>query len=65
MKLVSDWKRFWRWHSTWIAALLATLPYAWTTMPPDLKAHVPDGWLPYLTGAVFVAFVVGRLRKQP
>lgn len=65
MKLVADWKRAWRWHSVWIAGLLASLPVAWASMPPDLKEHVPDAWLPYVSGVMFLAFLVGRLRAQP
>jgi len=64
MKLVHDWKQVWRWHSTWIAGLLAAIPVAWVAMPPDLKRSVPDEWLPAISGIVFLAFIVGRLRAQ-
>ena len=64
MKLVDDWKDFWKWHSVWIAAILAAFPVAWVAMPPDLKSAVPDGWLPYISGVMFLAFVVGRIKAQ-
>jgi len=64
MKLVHDWKQVWRWHSTWIAGLLAAIPVAWVAMPSDLKSRVPDEWLPAISGIVFLAFIVGRLRAQ-
>lgn len=64
MKLVSNWRDFWRWHSVQIAALIAALPVAWTAMPDDLKAYVPDEWRPYIAGGLFIAFVIGRLRDQ-
>lgn len=64
MKLVDDWKDAWKWHSVWIAAVLAALPVAWASMPADLKSAVPDTWLPYISGVMFLAFLVGRVRAQ-
>ena len=64
MKLVDDARDFWRWHSTWIAAIIAAAPFAWGQMPADLKAQVPQEWLPAISGLMFVAFLVGRVRKQ-
>lgn len=64
MRLVSNWRSFWRWHSVWIAGLIAALPAAWGAMPPDLKSHVPDSWMPWVAGLMFVAFMIGRLRDQ-
>lgn len=64
MKLVSNWRSFWRWHSVWIAGLIAALPVAWASMPDDLRASIPDEWLPYISGAMFIAFLIGRLRDQ-
>ena len=65
MRLVPDWKNVWRWHSTWVAALLAALPMAWQSMPSDIKAYVPPEWEPAILALMFVAFIFGRLRKQP
>jgi len=69
MSLVSDWKSIWRWHSTWIAAVAAALPVvlplAWAQMPADLKAAVPDHWMPIIAVVMFIAFVLGRIRRQP
>lgn len=64
MKLVSDWKRAWRWHSTQIAAIIAALPFVWASLPADLKAHIPDAWLPYIAAALAIALIVGRVRDQ-
>lgn len=65
MKLIPDWKDFWRWHSTHIAALAAAMPSAWVMMPDDLKGYVPVEWMPYIGGVMFMAFLIGRLRDQP
>lgn len=64
MRLVSNWKSFWRWHSTWAMAALAALPYAWTQIPPELKASLPDAYLPWIAAALGVAGVIGRVRDQ-
>lgn len=64
MKLVPDWRGWWRWHSVWLAAVIAALPSAWAAMPPDLVSYIPADWLPYVSGVMFVAFMVGRLRDQ-
>ena len=61
MKLVPDWKDFWRWHSVWAAAAIA----AWAEMPPDLKAYIPEEWHPFVAGVMFMAFMIGRIRQQP
>ena len=42
MKLVSDWKDFWKWHSTQIMLVFALIPAAWEQIPDDLKQPVPD-----------------------
>jgi hypothetical protein len=64
MKLVSDWRKAWKWHSTWIAGVMAALPLAWANMPSDLKQHIPDSWMPWIAVLMFVAFMAGRLRDQ-
>ena len=64
MKLVDDARDFWRWNSTWLAATLAAAPWAWSQMPADLKAQVPQEWLPLISALMFGAFLIGRVRKQ-
>lgn len=64
MKLVDDARNWWRWHSTWIAAVMAALPLAWSELPDDLKAYIPEAWGPWIASGMFVVFMVGRLRKQ-
>lgn len=64
MKLVSDWKSFWKWHSTWAMAALGALPGVWASLPPDLKEPLPDTALWWIAGAVALAGIVGRVRDQ-
>ncbi len=64
MKIVSDARDWWKWNSTHVAAIIAVAPVAWAQLPADLKAHVPDWAMPYIAAAMFVAFIVARLRKQ-
>lgn len=64
MKLVDDWRDFWKWSSTHVAAIVAVAPLAWQQLPHEFKAMVPDSVMPYIGAAMFVAFVLARLRDQ-
>ena len=64
MKLVSDWKESWRWFSVWIGGAIAALPAAWEFIPYDLRAYVPQSWLPWISGVMFLAFYIGRIVDQ-
>ncbi|GAB1364620.1 hypothetical protein MASR1M32_38560 [Rhodobacter sp.] len=64
MKLVPNWRAFWRWHSTWALALIGILPVVWSELPPDLKATLPPEWQPRLFFALAIAGIAARLRDQ-
>ena len=64
MKLVPDWKKAWKWHSTQLMAAAAALPFAWSQLPSDLRAWVPEDWLPWIAAIMLVAGMIGRLRNQ-
>jgi hypothetical protein len=64
MKLVSDWKDFWKWHSTQIMLVFALIPAAWEQIPDDLKQSVPEEWKPWIAAVMFVVWLLGRLRAQ-
>lgn len=64
MKLVSDWRKAWKWHSTQIAALLAIVPVVWMNLPSDVKAMIPEAWTPYIITVFAVGAIIGRLRDQ-
>lgn len=64
MKLVHNWRSFWRWHSTWAMALVGALPVVWMELPPDLKALIPPEWRPWIITAVAIGGIAARLRDQ-
>ena len=64
MRLVDDWKDFWKWYSTWIGAAIAAVPVVWMQLPADLKAYIPESWYPYIMAGMFVAMVLGRIDAQ-
>lgn len=65
MKLVDDWKDFWRWHSTQFMAAAAAFPAIWLQMPQDAKDMIPEAVEPWIPTALIVAAMLGRLRAQP
>ena len=64
MRLVSDWRDFWKWSSTHIVGLAAIAPIAWQQLPHEFKTIIPDAYMPYIGGFLFLAFIVARLRDQ-
>ncbi|MFE3838718.1 hypothetical protein [Pseudogemmobacter sonorensis] len=64
MRLIPDWRRAWRYHSTQSMAVLAVLPLVWIEIPPDLKSHIPGALMPWILSAVALAGILGRLRDQ-
>lgn len=64
MKLVDDARNWWRWNSTHVVAIFAALPLVWAQLPEDIKAYVPDEWMPYIGFLMFIGFLVARLRAQ-
>ena len=63
MKLVSDARNWWRWHSTWVFATLAIFPTVWLANP-DLQALLPpkivSAIAPFIAGLGFFL----RIREQ-
>ena len=64
MKLVSNWREAWKWHSTQLMAVVAAAPMVWASLPADIKSAVPDSWMPWLIGVMAVGAIVGRVRDQ-
>ena len=63
MKLVDDWREFYKWFSTWLIGLAASAPIAYA-MLPTLQEQIG----PKLYGAIQTALVllifVGRVTAQ-
>lgn len=65
MKLIPQWKRCLRMFSVQAMVLAGAIQGAWVAIPDDLKASISDDWMRYITIALMVAGVIGRLVAQP
>jgi len=63
VRLVDDWKRAYRWFSTWLIGATGGLITAYETFP-QLKEYVPDKWFHVIMGVMLFLIFVGRLIKQ-
>jgi len=64
MKLVDDWKDFWKWYSTWVITFLAMLPTMWMQIPDEYKAMIPEQYMGYIGVTLAIGSVLSRLRDQ-
>lgn len=53
-----------RWASVWLSLAGAILIEAWNILPPDVKALIPPEWNSQIVSAMFMAVLIGRLKKQ-
>ena len=65
MRLVPYWRSLWRAFSVQAMALAAAIQAAWPTVPDDLKALLPAHLVHWLSLALLVAGIVGRMVDQP
>lgn len=64
MKLVENAKQAWRWFSVQAMALAAALQGAWILVPDEMRASLPHGVVQWITIALLVLGVAGRLVVQ-
>jgi len=64
MKLVDDAPRWWRWLSMQAMGAAVALQGAWVFIPDDLKARAGDDLANWVTGALLVLGMIGRMVKQ-
>ena len=64
IKLVDDWRDWWRWYSSHCIGAALALQGAWLEVPDDLRASVPSWALQGITAALLVLGFVGRLVNQ-
>jgi hypothetical protein len=64
VKLVDDARRAWRWISVQAMAAAVAVQATWATLPDDMKAGIPPQLVQWLTLALLVLGIVGRLVKQ-
>lgn len=64
MKLVDNWREAGRWLSVRFLAVIALLPVAWATLPPQVLNKVPESWWPWVIFGLAVGGIAGRLVDQ-
>lgn len=75
LQLIEDWRNFWRFWSvrlgivgSAVTAVLIAFPdvalSAWAMMPADLKAAIPERYMPLIGVGIFVASLIARAIKQ-
>jgi hypothetical protein len=63
MKLVDDWRKWWKWLSTWLIASNATFIVAYEQFE-TVKAYVPDKVAHWVVVSLLVLTALGRIVKQ-
>ena len=75
LQLIEDWRNFWRFWSvrlgivgSAVTGVLIAFPdvalSAWAMMPGDLKAAIPERYMPLIGVVIFVASLIARAIKQ-
>ena len=75
LEIIEDWRNFWRFWSvrlgiigSAITGVLIAFPdvalSAWAMMPADLKAAIPERYMPLIGVVIFVASLIARAIKQ-
>lgn len=63
LKLVSDWKKAYKWFSVQANLIALALPAAWTALPDDFQNAIPGGVVTAMSAAALIA-LVGRIVDQ-
>jgi hypothetical protein len=61
---VKDAKRAWRWFSVQAFAIQGAAGATWLTLPPDMRAAVPDTWMAGFAVALSIMGIMGRIVDQ-
>lgn len=75
LELIEDWRNFWRFWSvrlgvigSALTAFLIAFPdhalQVWALLPADLKAYLPERYMPLVGVAIFVLSLIARVIKQ-
>lgn len=64
-RLIPQWRRAWRMFSIQAMTLAAAIQGAWPTIPDDMKATLPPTLVHWVSLALLVAGIAGRLVDQP
>lgn len=63
-QLIPQWRRSLRMFSVQAMVLAGAIQGAWVALPAEMKASVSDDWLRYITIALMIFGVAGRLVVQ-
>lgn len=64
MKLIENWRRAHRMLSVQAMALAAAVQGAWPTLPEEMKSSISPTLVNWISLALLVAGIVGRLVQQ-
>jgi hypothetical protein len=64
MKIVPNWKNAWRWISVHAMAYAAAVQVTWASLDEDMRDKLPDDLVLYLTLALLLLGLIGRVIKQ-
>ena len=64
MKLVPNAGQAYKWLSVQAMAAVVAIEAAWLALPPDMKARIPETVADYLSIAVLVLGILGRVVDQ-
>jgi membrane associated rhomboid family serine protease len=64
MKLIPQWRRWWRMNSVQVFGLIAALIAVWTQLPPDVQAMIPENVRGYILIGIAIGGAILRLRDQ-
>lgn len=64
IRLVEDWRHWWRWNSTKIFLALGALPTIWAELPPEWKAEIPSSWMRAAAAALMIIGILSRMTLQ-
>jgi formate/nitrite transporter FocA (FNT family) len=64
MRLVSDWKKCWKWFSVQAGVIGSSMSIGYVSMYAQLKENFPPKYMMLVTAVVFALGVVGRVISQ-
>lgn len=64
MRLVSDWRRCWRWLSVHAMAYAIIVQSAWQVLDADMRGSLPAEWVRALTVGLLALGILGRIVDQ-
>lgn len=65
MKLIANWRKAYRMLSVQSMAMATAIQGAWVVLPEDMKSTVPPHAVYWITMALLVFGIAGRLVAQP